>query len=135
MSNQQDYPDSEIDAWDWDKLEASSPIETSLPIQPRTIQPSIGDVRGTILDLIHIDPLDHGTDPLTRMCPPPSRSMIQRMASVPDQSFPEPWQPVLGAQVMVCTGGVAQQWRVSHIKKGIGTLVTITHESSVMIVD
>ena len=62
MSNQQDYPDLEIDAWDWDKLEASSPIETSLPTQPPTTQSSIGDVKGTMLDLAHIDPLDHGTD-------------------------------------------------------------------------
>ena len=61
--------------------------------------------------------------------------MLQRMASVPDQSFPEPWVPVLGAQVEVFTGGDAQQWRVSHIKNGIGTSVTITHDSSVMIVD
>jgi len=59
--------------------------------------------------------------------------MLQRMALVPDQSFPEPWQPVIGAPVTVYTGGDAQQWRVSHhIKKGIGTLVTITHESSVV---
>ena len=29
-SIKQDYPDSEIDAWDWEELEASSPIETSL---------------------------------------------------------------------------------------------------------
>jgi len=88
-----------------------------------------------MLDLEHIGPLDHGTDPPNRVCPVLSHSMLQRMASVPDQSFPEPWQPVLGAQVMVFTGGDAQQWRVSHIKKSIGTLVTITHESSVMIVD
>ena len=61
--------------------------------------------------------------------------MIQRMASVPDQSFPEPWQPAIGVPVTVYAGGEAQQWSVSHIKQGIGTLVTITHESSVMIVD
>jgi len=88
-----------------------------------------------MLDLPHIDPLDHGTDPLHRVCPSFSHSMLQRMASVPDQSFPEPWRPVLGAQVTVFTGGDAQQWRISHIKKGIGTSVTITHESSVMTVD
>jgi len=61
--------------------------------------------------------------------------MMQRMASVPDQSFPEPWQPVIGALVTVYTGGNAHQWRVSHIKQGIGTSITITHESSEMKVD
>ena len=69
------------------------------------------------------------------MCPFPFHSMVQRMASVPDQSFPDPWQPVIGAPVTVYTGGDAQQWRVSRIKKGIGTSVTITYESSEMIVD
>ena len=49
--------------------------------------------------------------------------------------FPEPWQPVIGAPVTDYTGGDAQQWRVSHIKKGIGTSVTITLESSEMQVD
>ena len=61
--------------------------------------------------------------------------MMQRMASVPDQSFPEPWQPVIGALVTVYTGGNAHQWRVSHIKRGIGTSITITQESSEMKVD
>ena len=61
--------------------------------------------------------------------------MLKRMASVPDQAFPELWQPALGAQVTIFTGNDAQQWRISHIKKGIGTSITITHESSVMTVD
>jgi len=57
------------------------------------------------------------------------------MASVPDQSFQEPWQPVIGSLVTVYIGGDAQQWRVRHIKQGIGTSITITHESSEMKVD
>jgi len=61
--------------------------------------------------------------------------MTQRMASVPDQSFPDPWQPVIGALVTVYTGGGAHQWRVSHIKQGIGTSISITHKSSEMKVD
>jgi len=61
--------------------------------------------------------------------------MTQRMASVPDQSFPDPWQPIIGALVTVYTGGDAHQWRVSHIKQGIGTSITITHESCEMQVD
>jgi len=135
MSNQQDYPDSDTDAWDWDVLEASSLIETSLPSQPPVTQPSIGNAEGTRLDLLHIDPPDHGIDPTIRVRPSLSHSILQKMASVPDQSFPEPWQPALGAPVMIFDGDDAQQWRISHIKKGIGTSVTITHESSVMTVD
>jgi len=57
------------------------------------------------------------------------------MALVPTQSFPETWKPKIGAPVTVYTGGVAQQWRVNHIKKGIGTSKTIEFENSVMIVD
>ena len=31
VDNKQEYPDSEIDAWDWDELEASPPTGTSQP--------------------------------------------------------------------------------------------------------
>ena len=37
--------------------------------------------------------------------------------------------------VIVKTGGVAQQWRVSNVKIATGTLVTIKFENSEMIVD
>jgi len=37
--------------------------------------------------------------------------------------------------VIVKTGGVAQQWRVSNIKIATGTLVTIKFENSEMAVD
>jgi len=57
------------------------------------------------------------------------------MASVPDQSFPDPCQPFIRALVTVYTGGDAHQWRVSHIKQGIGASITITHELSEKIVD
>jgi len=57
------------------------------------------------------------------------------MALVPTQSFPETWQPTIGAPVTVYTGGDAQKWRVNHIKQGIGTLITIEFENSEMIVD
>jgi len=61
--------------------------------------------------------------------------MLEKMASVPIQSFPETWKPKIGAPVIVYTGGEAQQWRVNHIKKAIGTSVTIKFENSVMTVD
>ena len=37
--------------------------------------------------------------------------------------------------MIVNTGGVAQQWRVSNVKIATGTLVTIKFENSEMIVD
>jgi len=61
--------------------------------------------------------------------------MLEKMASVPIQSFPETWKPKIRAPVIVYTGGVAQQWRVNHIKRATGTSVTIKFENSVMIVN
>jgi len=42
---------------------------------------------------------------------------------------------MIGAPVTVYTGGDAHKWRVSHIKQGIGTSITITYEHSKMILD
>ena len=61
--------------------------------------------------------------------------MTKRMASVSNQSFPDTWQPTIGAPVTVYTGDDAHKWRVSHIKQGIGTSITIKYEHSEMIVD
>ena len=63
------------------------------------------------------------------------KSMLERLAAAPKQSFPETRTPRVGALVIVKTGGVAQQWRVSNIKIATGTLVTIKFENSEMIVD
>jgi len=62
-------------------------------------------------------------------------STILRGKLVPRQSFPETWQPAIGAPVTVYTGGDAQKWRINHIRQGIGTSITIKHENSEMIVD
>jgi len=62
-------------------------------------------------------------------------TMLEKMALVPIQSFPETWKPKIGAPVIVYTGGAAQQWSVNHIKKGIGTAITMGFEDSEMIVD
>jgi len=62
-------------------------------------------------------------------------NMFEKMALVPNQSSPETWKLKIGAPVIVYTGGVAQTWRVNHIKKAIGTSITIEFENSVMIVD
>ena len=53
VGNKQEYPDSEIDAWDWDELESSFPTGTSHPIQsPTTPPPTWGD-EGTTRDPGH----------------------------------------------------------------------------------
>ena len=51
------------------------------------------------------------------------KSMLERLAAAPKQSFPETRTPKVGALVMVKTGGVgsAQQWRVSNIKFATST--------------
>jgi len=99
--NKQEYPDSEIDAFDWDELEASPPTGTSQPIQSPTTSPSTWGDGGTTSEPGHNGSLGHETDSLHNMCPLPLNSMTQRMASVPDQSFPDPWQPMIGAPVTV----------------------------------
>jgi len=62
-------------------------------------------------------------------------TILEKMALVPIQSFPETWKPKIGAPVIVYTRGAVQQWRVHHIKKGIGTAIAIEFEDSEMIVD
>ena len=59
------------------------------------------------------------------MCQPHGqKSMLKRLAAAPKQIFPEMRTPKVGALVIVKTGGVAQQWRVSNIKIATGTFVT-----------
>jgi len=61
--------------------------------------------------------------------------MLEKIASIPRQSFPETWLPTTGSPVTVYNGGEAQIWRVYHIRQGIGTSITIKHKNSEMIVD
>jgi len=62
------------------------------------------------------------------------KSMLQRLAAAPKQSFPETRTPKVGALVIVKTRGIAQQWRVRNIKIATGTLVTVKFENIEMIV-
>jgi len=69
------------------------------------------------------------------LCQPQVKeTMLEKMALAPIQYFPETWKPKTGAPVTVYTGGAAQRWRVNHIKKGIGTTITIEFEDSEMMV-
>jgi len=70
------------------------------------------------------------------LCQPHGKkSMLERLAAALKQSFPATRAPKVGTLVIVKTGGVAQQWRVSNIKIATGTLVTIKFENSETIVD
>jgi len=132
VDNKQEYPDAEIDARDWDELEASPPTGTSQPIQSPTTPPPVWGNEGTTRDPGRYGFLDHVTESPHNMCPLPLNSMTQIMASVHNQSFPDTCQPMIGAPVTVYTGGNAHKWRVSHIKQGIGASITITNELSEM---
>jgi len=90
----------------------------------------------------HADHSQMGNTPKCECClhiglcqPQVKETMLEKMASVPTQSFPETWQPTIGAPVTVYTGGDAQKWRVNHIKQGIDTSITIKYENSEMMVD
>ena len=61
--------------------------------------------------------------------------MLKNLAAVPKQSFPAPRTPKIGASVIVNTGGIAQQWRVSNIKTATCTLVIIKFENNEMTVE
>jgi len=62
--NKQDYPDSELDDWDWDTLEASPPKETITATQQPTAQPALTmsheEAEGSLQD----DQSDHEVDTL-----------------------------------------------------------------------
>jgi len=135
VRNKQEYPESEIDDWDWDELEASAFKGTTTSTQPPTKLPPLMNNEGATRGTGHKDYPDHETDTLNTTSQLPLNSMLEKIAAVPSQSFPETWQPTIGAPVTVYTGGDAQKWRVNHIKQGIGTSITIKHENSEMIVD
>jgi len=133
--SKQEYPGSEIDDWDWDELEASPSKGTTISIQPpihlAPLRLNDGATRGPTYEE---DP-SHGADTLYNTSQTPLCSILETIASIPRQSFPETWHPTIGTPVTVYTGGDAQIWRFHHIQQGVGTSITIKHENSEMIVD
>ena len=125
VGNKHQYPESEIDDWDWDELEASPFKGTTNPTQPLTTLPPLMINEGTTRDPGHKGYPDHETDTLHTTSQLPLNSILEKIASVPSQSFPDTWQPTIGAPVTVYTGGDAQKWRVSHIRQGIGTSMIV----------
>jgi len=133
--SKQEYPDSEIDDWDWDELEASPFKGTTTSTQPSTKLAPLRINEGATRGPGHKDYPNHEIDTLNTTSQLPLNSMLEKIALVPRQSFPETWQPTIGTAVTVYTRGDAQIWRVYHIRQGIGTSITIKHENSEMIVD
>jgi len=72
--NKQEYPDPEIDAWDWDELEASPPTGTTHPTQSPTTSPPVRCNKGTKRDPGHNGFPDHETDIPHNSCPLPLNS-------------------------------------------------------------
>ena len=68
VDNTQKYPDSEIDTWDWDELEASPPTGIPQPIQSPTTSPPVWGHEGTTRDPGHDGSPDHVTDFPHNMC-------------------------------------------------------------------
>jgi len=105
--NKQEYPESEIDDWDWDELKASLFKGTTSSTQPPSKLPPLM-IEGSTRGPGHKYYLDHEANTLDTTSQLPLNSMLEKIASVPSQSFPETWQPTIGALVTVYTGGDAQ---------------------------
>jgi len=131
--NKQEYQASEIDYWDWDELEASPFQGTTTSTQPPTKLLSLMINERATRGPGHIDYPDHVTDNLPTTSQMPLDSILDKIASVPSQSFSDARQPTIGASVTVYTEGDAQKWRVSHIRQSIS--ITLQHNNSEMIVD
>jgi len=133
--SKQKYPESEIDDWDWDELEASPSKGTTTSTQPpmnlAPLSANDGATRGPEYEE---DP-SHGLDTLHNTSQPTLGSILETIVSIPRQSFPETWHPTVGTLITVYTGGDAQIWRVHHIRQGVGTSITIKHGNSDMTVD
>jgi len=131
----QEYPESEIDDWDWDELEASPSKGTTTSIQPQKQSSPLKLNDGTNRGPTCEDYLNHAADTLNTMSQPPPGSILERIASTPRQSFPEMGQITTGTPVTIYTGGHAQIWNVCHTRPGIGTSITLKYENCETTVD
>jgi len=108
--SKQEYPESEIDDWDWDELEASPSKGTTTSIQPQKQSSPLKSNNGTNRGPTCEDYLNHAAGTLNTMSQPPPGSILERIASTPRQSFPEMGQITTGTPVTMYTGGHAQIW-------------------------
>jgi len=131
----QEYPESEIDDWDWDEMEAPPSKGTTTSIKSPTKLPPLRLNEGATRGPEYKEYPNHEVDTPNNTTQPPLNSLLEKIASIPRQSFPETWHPKIGTLVTVYTGGDAQTWRVHHFQQGIGTSIIVKHENSEMIVD
>jgi len=133
--SKQVYPESEIDEWDWDELEASPSTGTTTSIQPQKQSSPLKSNDGTTRGPTCADYLNHAAETLNTICQPPPGSILEKIALIPRQSFPEMGQITIGILVTMYTGGDAQIWKVCHIRPGIGTSITLKYENCETTVD
>ena len=123
--NKQEYPDSEIDDWDWDELEASPFKGATISIQPQKQSCPLVSKDWTHSGLTCEDNLNHAVGTLNTMSQPTPGSILERIALTPQQSFPEMGLIKAGTPVTIYTGGHAQIWKVSHTRPDTGTSTTL----------
>jgi len=134
-ANIPEYPDSEINDWNWDELEASPSKGVTISIQPQENTLPLVSKDGT-----HIGPTGEGNPNHEAGTPhtlslPPSGSILEGIALTPQQSFPEMRSIMAGTPVTMYTGGHAQIWKVSQTWPDSGTSVTLKPENCVITVD
>jgi len=127
-----EYPDSEIDEWNWDEREASPFKGITIPIHQQNNMFPPGSKDGTDSGPTREENLNHAVGTLHTMSHPILGSILERIALTPQQSFPEMRPITVGTLVTIYTGGHPQLWKVSHAGLDSGTF---EHENCVTTVD
>jgi len=134
-ANIPEYPDSEIDDWNWDELEASPFKGATISIQPQENTFPLVSKDGTNSGPTGEENPNHVAGTLHTMSHPPPGSILEGIALTPQQSFPEMRPITAGTPVTIYTGGHAQIWKISHSGPDSGPSVTLKHENCVFTVD
>jgi len=133
--NVPEYPDSEIDDWNWDELEASPSTGETIPTQSQlNTHPHVlknGFDSGSILG----ENRSHAAATLHTMSHPLLGSLLEKIALTPQQSFPVMMPITAGTPITIYTGGHPQRWKASHVGLDSGTSVTLEYENMVITVD
>jgi hypothetical protein len=129
-----EYPDSEIDDWNWDELEASPFRGATISIQPQKSSPLVSKDETKSGPTCEEYP-NHAAGTLHTMSQPPPGSVLEGIALTPQQSLPEMGPITAGTPVTIYTGGHAQIWKISHSGPDSGPSATLKHGNCVFTVD
>jgi len=130
-----EYPDSEIDDWNWDELEAFPFKGVTIPIHPQKNTSPLMSKDGTNSGPTCEENPNHVAATLHTVSHAPPGSILEGIALTPQQSFPEMGPITAGTPVTIYTGGHAHIWKVSHTWPNSSTSVTIKHKNCVITVD